>query len=358
MLAGEHVPACVSFSVHRSSRENGPVQRRSRDVLSRIGYAHGPRSPYASRCTACGGSVNTILNISAFLRVARLGSFSAAAREMEAATSVVAKRISQLEKEVRTRLITRTTRGVSLTAAGERFVPQFVRLIAAYEEAFRGSQETGTRRVEGFVRIISPPTVTSMFLGPIFTKFQLEHPGVDMDIVLMERSVNPLEEGFDLAVGGWPISYPDVIDVPVCRYDLMTVCAPKYLQGKEVPHHPTDLVDHQCLTTALFRNSWGFLHARGSVTVEVHSRMQSSDSRMVRDAARSGLGVAILPRMLVEEDVRAGTLVALLDEFPVKPYWLKLLVPRMKMRRSVVNALVQCLRESVPANGPEWRLSI
>jgi DNA-binding transcriptional LysR family regulator len=86
--------------------------------------------------------------------------------------------------------------------------------------------------------------------------------------------------------------------------------------------------------------------------------MQSSDSRMVRDAARAGLGIAILPRMLVEEDVRAGTLVALLDDFPVTPYWLKLLVPRMKMRRPVVNALVECLKESIPANGPEWRLSI
>jgi DNA-binding transcriptional LysR family regulator len=293
--------------------------------------------------------VNTILNISAFLRVARLGSFSAAAREMDAATSVIAKRISQLEKEVHARLITRTTRGISLTAAGERYVPQFVRLIAAYEEAFhRHDAETG--RVEGFVRIISPPMVTSMFLGPIFTRFQLEHPGVDMDIVLMERSVNPLEEGFDIAVGGWPISYPDVVDVTLCRYDLVTVCAPKYLQGRESPAHPTDLVDHQCLTTALFRNSWGFLHARGSVNVEVHSRMQSSDSRMVRDAARAGLGIAILPRMLVSDDVRDRTLVPVLEEFPVAPYWLKLLVPRMKMRRPVVNALVRALKDSVPVS--------
>jgi DNA-binding transcriptional LysR family regulator len=296
--------------------------------------------------------VNTILNISAFLRVARLGSFSAAAREMDAATSVIAKRISQLEKEVHARLITRTTRGISLTAAGERYVPQFVRLIAAYEEAFQG-QDVETARVEGFVRIISPPMVTSMFLGPIFTNFQLEHPGVDMDIVLMERSVNPLEEGFDIAVGGWPISYPDVVDVTLCRYDLVTVCAPKYLHGKEVPHHPTDLVDHQCLTTALFRNSWGFVHARGSVNVEVHSRMQSSDSRMVRDAARAGLGIAILPRTLVDADVREGTLVPLLEEFPVTPYWLKLLVPRMKMRRPVVNALVRALKESIPTDRSE-----
>lgn len=295
--------------------------------------------------------MNTILNISAFLRVARLGSFSAAAREMNAATSVIAKRISQLEKEVHTKLITRSTRGVLLTAAGERHLPQFVRLIAAYEEAFH-RQDAGSRRVEGFVRVISPPTVTSMFLGPLFTQFQLTNASVDMEIVLMERSVNPLEEGFDIGVGGWPISYPDVIDVTLCRYELVTVCAPRYLKDKQPPRHPTELIDHSCLTTTLFRTSWSFSHPRGSVNIEVHSRMQSSDSRMVRDAALMGLGIAIMPRILVSEDLRAGTLVPLLDEFPVAPYWLKLLVPRMKMHRPVVSALVRFLKESVPAGPP------
>jgi DNA-binding transcriptional LysR family regulator len=295
--------------------------------------------------------VNTIVNISAFLRVARLGSFSAAAREMDAATSVIAKRISQLEKEVKAKLIARTTRGVSLTAAGERHLAQFVRLLAAYDEAFT-PQDVSSRRIEGFVRIISPPTVTSMFLGPLFTQFQLAHPGVDMDIVAMERSVNPLEEGFDIGVGGWPISYPDVIDVSLCRYELLTVCAPQYLKGKEAPNHPTELIDHDCVTTTLFRTSWGFSHPRGSVTVEVHSRMQASDSRMLRDAALKGLGIAILPRILVDQDLREGTLVGVLQEFPVTVYWLKLLVPRIKMHRPAVSALVRFLKESVPPGPP------
>lgn len=296
--------------------------------------------------------MNTILNISAFLRVARLGSFSAAAREMNAATSVIAKRISQLEKEVKTKLIARSTRGVTLTAAGERQLPQFVRLLAAYEQAFLHQQEAGSRRIEGCVRIIAPPTVTSMFLGPIFTRFQLQHPNVDMDIVALERSVNPLEEGFDIGVGGWPLSYPDVIDVTLCRYELMTVAAPVYLKGKQIPKHPTELIAHHCLTTTLFRTSWIFSNPRGGVNIEVHSRLQSSDSRMVRDAARMGLGIGILPRMLVEDDLREGTLVELLEDYPVGPYWLKLLVPRMKMNRPVVSALVRFLKDSVPGDSP------
>ena len=297
------------------------------------------------------GGMNTILNVSAFLRVARLGSFSGAAREMKAVTSVVIKRISQLENEVGTKLLIRSTRGLALTAAGERYIPQFVRLVAAYDEVFKG-EGTPSHRIEGSVRIITPPTITSMFLGAMFTNFQLRNPRVDMEVIMMERSINPLEEGFDLALGAWPIAYPNVIDVPLCRYELVTVCAPSYLKGKEKPTHPTELVDHQCLTTSLFRSTWGFTHARGSMTVEVHSRMQSSDSRMVRDAARMGMGLPILPRMLVDDDLRAGTLVTLLEDFPVAAYWVKMLVPRMKINRPVVHALVAFLKESMQAIQP------
>jgi DNA-binding transcriptional LysR family regulator len=298
--------------------------------------------------------MNTIQNVSAFLRVARLGSFSAAARELKAVTSVVAKRISQLEKEVGTKLINRSTRGLALTAAGERYVPQFVRLVAAYDHVFNDTDKNNDR-IEGFVRILSPPTITSMLLGVTFANFQLQHPRVDMDIIMMERSANPLEEGFDLALGAWPMSYPNVIDVPLCRYELATVCAPSYLRGKDKPRHPTELVDHHCLTTVLFRTTWGFTHARGSMTVEVHSRMQSSDSRMVRDAARMGMGITILPRMLVEEDLRSGALVPLLEDFPVAAYWVKLLVPRMKMNRPVVRALVNFLKESMQSSAQQRR---
>src|SRR5580692_5753780 len=92
--------------------------------------------------------MNTMLNISAFVRVARLGSISAAARELHAVTSVVAKRISQLEKEVGASLITRTSRGVTLTAAGDQYLPYFVRLKAAHDEIF---QDLGSnkRSVQG-----------------------------------------------------------------------------------------------------------------------------------------------------------------------------------------------------------------
>lgn len=295
--------------------------------------------------------IDTLVNIGAFIRVARLGSFSAAARAMHVAPSVITKRISQLEKKLGLRLISRSTRGLALTAEGERYLPRLTRLVAEYDEIFHGGVAPH-EKVEGRVHIATPPTITSLFIGTLFGQFQLQHPRVDMEVVLIERSVNPLEEGFDLALGAMPVSYPDVVDIPLCRYDLVTVCAPSYLQGRQRPLHPTELVDHQCLTTALFRTSWGFTHSRASMNIEVRSHLQSSDGQMVRDAARMGMGIAILPRFLVDEDLRTGSLTTVLDEFPVATYWLKAQVPRMKTNRPVVRALMEFLKDAM--HPPPW----
>jgi len=290
--------------------------------------------------------------MNSFIRVARLGSFSAAARELRVAPSVIAKRITQLEKAIGARLVMRSTRGLNLTAAGERYLPRFVRLVAEHDEIFAGP-EGHQRRIEGMLRIQTPPTITSLFLGTILSTFQKQHSLVDMEVILMERSVNPLEEGFDLCVGAWPVSYPNVTDVTLCKYELITCCAPSYLHDRSPPQHPTELVDHPCLTTALFRTTWGFTHSRGSMNIEVHSRMQSSDSTMVRNAARMGLGIAILPRFLVAEDLRQGALIALLEDFPPNAYWIKASVPRMKMNRPAVRELVAHLKASMQPE-PPW----
>jgi DNA-binding transcriptional LysR family regulator len=296
--------------------------------------------------------INNLLNINSFIRAVRLGSFAGAARELGATPSVIAKRITQLEKASGAQLVKRSTRGLELTSAGERFLPRFERLAEEHDTLFKGS-DTSNRRIEGMVRIQTPPTITSMFLGTMLSRFQQKHPLVEMEVVLMERSANPLEEGFDICIGAWPVSYPNVIDVPLCRYELVACCSPNYLKDRQAPQHPTELVDHQCLTTVLFRTTWGFTHSRGSMNVEVHSRMQSSDSRMVRDAARMGLGITILPRFLVIDDLREGTLVPVLEDFPVNSYWIKVTVPRMKMNRPAVRELVAHLKSCMQPV-PPW----
>ena len=250
-----------------------------------------------------------------------------------------------------TRLIIRSTRGLTLTSAAESLLPRFVRVVAEFDELFKGAAPD-ERRIEGNLRIKSPTTVTTEFLSSAFADFLQLHASVNLEIVLVDRSVNPLEEGFDCAIGALPVSYPNVIDVPLCPYELVTCCAPSYLRGRPEPQHPTELVDHECLTTSLFRTSWLFESSLGTLSVEVHSRLHSSDGRVMREAARRGLGIAVLARYLADEDIRLGRLIPLLQEFPLVRHWLKALVPRMKMTRPVVREFVAFLEDRL--QNPPW----
>jgi DNA-binding transcriptional LysR family regulator len=308
--------------------------------LRQNGYGSAGSAPQRSTARTV---INIIQNINAFVRVARLGSFSGAARELGVAPSVVTKRITQLERSLKVQLVVRSTRGLALTVAGERLLPRFVRLVAEFDEIFEGAAPQGGR-LEGHLRIKSPTTITSEWLSPLFADFQELNPGVSLEIVMMDRSVNPLEEGFDVAIGALPVTYPNVVDVPLCPYDLVTCCSPGYLRNKPAPQHPTDLVDHECLTTVLFRTTWLFDSSRGALSVEVHSRLHASDSRLLREAARRGLGIAILPRFLAEADLKSGTLVPLLADFPLAQFWTKALVPRMKMNRPIVREIITFLK--------------
>lgn len=288
-------------------------------------------------------AVNNLLNLNVFLRVARLRSFSAAAREQGVATSVVTRRIDQLERALGTKLLVRSTRGLTLTVAAENLLPRFVRMAAEFDELFRGAALDGGC-IEGHLRIKAPTTVTTEFLGALFTDFLQLHPGVTMDVRLVDHTVNPLEEGYDCCLGAMPVSYPNVIDVPLARYELVTCCSPEYLRGRTPPRHPNELVDHECLSTRLFLGSWLFAGPRGTVSVEVHSRIHVSDGRVMREAARRGLGIAALARYLAQEDLRSNRLVELLPDYPLATHWLKAMVPRMKISRPVVREFVEFLK--------------
>ena len=267
------------------------------------------------------------------------------------APSVVTKRITRLEERMRTRLIVRSTRGLALTAAGERFLPRFMRVVAELEELFIGCT-ADPEGIEGHVRIQGPTTVTSMFLGALFSEFQAGNPRVSIDIHLLDRSVNPLEEGIDMVIGAQQTSYPNVVDVPLCSYPLVCCSAPEYLRGRTPPGHPQELVDHECLTSMLLGNTWQFENPAAPVSVDVQSRFHANDARVVLEAVRRGLGIAILPRYLIDEELRGGRIVGLLDEFPVARVWLKAMVPRMKMDKPVVRELVRFLKTRMQPLAP------
>jgi DNA-binding transcriptional LysR family regulator len=207
--------------------------------------------------------------------------------------------------------------------------------------------------ITGHLRIKAPTTVTSVFIGDLLAQFLASHPGVTLEIVLIDRSVNPMEEGFDFSIGALPVAYPNVTEVPLCPYEQLVCCAPSYLESVAAPQTPADLAFHDVLTSVVFSRTWNFEGPNGPITTQVHPRVLASDTRTLRSAALRGLGITILPRDLAQDDLNAGTLVQLLPNFPVHRLWLKALVPNTKMHNALVREVLAFLKSHMPVPGEQ-----
>jgi DNA-binding transcriptional LysR family regulator len=288
--------------------------------------------------------MDTIQNIKAFLQVARTGSITMAARQLGVVPSVITKRIDRLEDQMRVKLLQRSTRRIALTEAGEARLPRLQAAVSELETIFQESQ-VSTSEMEGHLRIKSPTTIAILSLGEMLTRFQVAHPRISVELVMLDRSVNPIEEGFDLAIGALPTSYPGVIDEPLCAYPRVICASPAYLERCGTPHHPRDLVQHDCLTFATTGQSWAFESRRGLINVDVKAKLSANDSQLLLRAAVAGLGIARIARHVVTPSLARGELVTLLPDYPVPEFWVKVLVPKNRIERPAVRHLLGILKQ-------------
>ncbi len=292
-----------------------------------------------------------LIDIKAFLVTARAGSFSAAAREIGIAPSVVTKRVGRLEDGLGSRLFVRSTRRLTLTAEAERLRPRLQLLIAELEEALSGARPA-RRGVRGHLRVKAPTTLGSLFVGQSIARFQAANPAVTTELQLLDRSLNPLEEGLDLALGALPQSYASVLETPLCPYPRLLVATPGYLGKAGYPATPNELAEHQCLAFVPVGLTWSFESDKGTIKVDVRATFTVNDSRLLVAAALESLGLTVVPEFLVREELARGDLVSVLPDFPISPLWFKAMVPRNKAHRPEVVALLEHLRADFST--PPW----
>lgn len=286
--------------------------------------------------------MDTLLNVRAFIAIAEAGSLSAAARRLNISTSVIFKRIGRLEDEVGAPLFVRTPRKAELTPLGERYLPRFRVLVQDFDQTLKGAKNH-VSDLEGHLRLKSPTTIAIGYFGRFFREFQERHPSVSIELVLVDRSVSPVEEGFDLALGALPTSYPAVVDIPLCPHQSMLCASPAYLERAGYPEHPRDLAQHDCLSILPSGNEWLFESDQGELKVSVRPSFVVNDGFVLLDAVLHDAGIAVIASYLVKDSIGSGKLVQLLPDFPVKPLWLKALVPAAKLERPLIKALVEDL---------------
>ncbi len=286
--------------------------------------------------------MDTLANLRAFIDVAETGSFSQAARRAGVAPSVITKRVDQLEWRIRAPLFTRSTRKVLLTDVGERYLPAVRQLVRQLEDTLDGMGRADGA-LEGHIRIKIPSTLGVLALGDLLNRFLLAQPLVSLEVVLADRSVNPFEEGFDLALGARPESYGGVQDHPLAPVKRRLVAAPAYRARAGAPATAADLASHDCLVLSTTGTRWELQGPQGLVGVDVRARLRSNDGLALRQATVEGLGIALLADYLVTPDLREGRLVEVLPGMHVPDLWLKAMVPANRADLPRVRALLQWL---------------
>ncbi|MBU0590268.1 MAG: LysR family transcriptional regulator [Gammaproteobacteria bacterium] len=288
--------------------------------------------------------MDTLDNLKAFIASADAGSFSAAARQLALVPSVIAKRIDQLEWRIRAPLFTRSTRKLTLTDVGERYLPTVRQLVRQMDDTLAGMARAHGE-LEGHIRIKAPTTLSVLYLSAIFSEFLHTQPMISMDVVLADRSVNPIEEGFDIAIGALPELYGRVQSRPLCLMKRHLCAAPAYLERKGIPQQPADLLEHDCLVFTTSGARWEFQSAQGLVGIDVTSKLSTNDGAAICQAAIAGRGIAILPDYLAAPAMRSGQLKEILLPHTLPDIWLKALVPTERMALPRIRMLLDWLEQ-------------
>ncbi|MBF7141688.1 MULTISPECIES: LysR substrate-binding domain-containing protein [Pseudomonas] len=279
-----------------------------------------------------------------FVAVAELGQFNAAAVQLGVSSSHISRQVSQLEERLQTRLFYRSTRRVSLTEAGHTFLQHCQRLQDGREEALRAVQDLGSSP-KGLLRMTCAVAYGERFVVPLVTDFQARHPQLQVDIELTNRPLDLLDEGLDLAIRLGRLQDSRLVASRLAPRRMYLCAAPAYLEQYGRPHSLSELSRHNCLIGST--DQWLLLQDTREITVRVEGNWRCNSGQAVLDAALKGLGLCQLPDYYVQEHLRSGALVALLEAHqpPNTAVWA--LYPQQRHLSPKVRGLIEHLREGL-----------
>lgn len=243
-----------------------------------------------------------------FVQVVEAGSFTAAGKRLGMPKSTVSARVSQLEEHLGVRLLQRTTRSLGLTDAGAAFFERCARVVADLDEAERSMTDLAAAP-RGTLRITAPIELSTSFLGALLAGFSARFPEVSIELVVSDRVVDLVDEGFDLAIRAGRLKEFSLIARRLSGIHTRLFASDAYLERHGVPRTPRQLERHACLRFTGFPDPdhWTLQDRRGKeVTVRVAGPLSANSLHAVRDAAAHGLGIALLPLFLSYRQPDAG----------------------------------------------------
>jgi DNA-binding transcriptional LysR family regulator len=296
--------------------------------------------------------MNQLGRIDIFLEVARQRSFSKAARTLGMTGPAASKQVMALEEELGIKLLHRTTRLVMLTDEGSMY---YERARLALEELKEAAAEVQDMKAtpRGTLRINAPLSFGHMHLLPALSGFAKIYPEVRMDVVLEDRKVDILAEGYDIVIRIGALSDSTLVTRTLAPCPTYLVASRAYLKEYGMPRVPADLKTHRFVTFSLLggTNEWRYKDSKGKTgSVRMEGHLKANTAEMMVQAALDGIGIALLPDFSVATYMKAGQLLQVLpDHMTSPPMHISAVMPPSRYRSRKVQLLVDWIEKACKA---------
>ena len=250
--------------------------------------------------------------IDAFVKTVDCGSFSAASEELGVSKAHVSRQISALENRLGAQLLTRTTRSITVTEVGQAYYLRCRDLINSLDDAELAVQDL-QQQPRGRLKISAVGAFAEKYVVPAAIEFMDQHKEMVIEVDFTNRIVDLVSEGFDLAIRSGVLKDSSLIARKLSSRNLSICASPEYFERHALPESIASLSSHNCLVGS--NNTWRFKENGRHFDLRVDGNWRSNNGNALRQAALHGLGLAQLPQFYVQDDLEAGRLISVLDEF-------------------------------------------
>jgi DNA-binding transcriptional LysR family regulator len=255
-----------------------------------------------------------IQDIQAFAAVADAGGLTAAANRLGVTKSIISRRLARLERSLGVRLLTRSTRGASLTEAGATFREHAARIAAEADAARDAISPTGT--VRGRLRVAAPLSFSANTFAPVLADLARRYPELDIQASFSDRLVDLVAEGFDAAIRLGVLHDSNLVARRIASFGGALVASPAYLRTRGTPRTPAELGEHATINR--INEEWPLEHGGEVQRIRpARPRFTADNGAALVPAVLAGLGIALLPNFLISEHLASGALVRVLPDFPM-----------------------------------------
>jgi DNA-binding transcriptional LysR family regulator len=289
-----------------------------------------------------------------FVAIAEAGSLTAAARAANSSLPAVVRSLAALEAELGTRLFHRTTRRIALTEAGRRYLArcrEIGALLAEAEAEVRAEQT----ELSGTLSVTAPVLFGIRHVMNGISAFVQRYPKVNVEVELLDRMVNLLEEGIDVGIRIGLLEDSSLIARHVGTMRRVTVAAPSYLAQRGTPQHPTELSAHNCIRYARVGASWCFNVDGKLRNVSVGGNLGVNQSLAAAGACLAGLGVGSFFAYQVAEPIASGALVVLLERFEMPARPIHVVYPEARLLPARTRTFVDFMMQHIASQAHVWQ---